>query len=118
MDKLPVNTALVLLIDSEASLDGYRDEYDTTSTKKDETGSGINEDESAINYDDQNGAPIPPGSMEEKLYYKEAMGHMEKLAVFLRPSNNQQMSRPMQRKLVTLINCQPLEEEGRARAVR
>ena len=28
------------------------------------------------------------------------------------------LSRPMQRKLVTLINCQLVEEEGRARAVR
>ena len=115
MDKLPVNTALVLLIDSEASLDEYREGYDTDS-KKDETG-GIHEDENEAKYDDKSATPIP-GSKEEKQYYQEAMGHMEKLAVFLRPSNNQQMSRPMQRKLVTLINCQPLEEEGRARAVR
>ena len=28
------------------------------------------------------------------------------------------VSRPMQRKLVTLLNCQLLEAEGRARAVR
>ena len=28
------------------------------------------------------------------------------------------LSRPMQRKLVTLLNCQLLEAEGRARAVR
>lgn len=28
------------------------------------------------------------------------------------------MSRPMQRKLVTLVNCQLVEEEGRVRAVR
>lgn len=29
-----------------------------------------------------------------------------------------QLSRPMQRKLVTLVNCQLVEEEGRARAAR
>lgn len=40
------------------------------------------------------------------------------LATFLRPSNSQTLSRPMQRKLVALINCQLLEEEGRARAIR
>lgn len=28
------------------------------------------------------------------------------------------LSRPMQRKLVTLINCQLMEEEGRSRAMR
>lgn len=28
------------------------------------------------------------------------------------------LSRPMQRKLVTLVNCQLVEEEGRVRAVR
>ena len=28
------------------------------------------------------------------------------------------LSRPMQRKLLTLVNCQLVEEEGRARAVR
>ncbi|KAK6195760.1 hypothetical protein SNE40_001118 [Patella caerulea] len=33
-------------------------------------------------------------------------------------SSNSILSRPMQRKLVTLINCQLVEEEGRARAMR
>ena len=28
------------------------------------------------------------------------------------------LSRPMQRKLVTLVNCQLIEEEGRSRALR
>lgn len=115
MDKLPVNTALVLLIDSEASLEEYRDEFDGN-TKKDDS-DNADESEKQSNPGDKNGVSFV-GSTEEKKYYKEAMGHLEKLAVFLRPSNNQQMSRPMQRKLVTLINCQPLEEEGRARAVR
>ena len=35
----------------------------------------------------------------------------------IEPSNGI-LSRPMQRKLVTLINCQLVEEEGRARAIR
>jgi len=38
--------------------------------------------------------------------------------LFLKPSQSCQLSRPMQRKLVTLVNCQLLEVEGRARAAR
>ena len=38
--------------------------------------------------------------------------------MFLKPSQSCQLSRPMQRKLVTLVNCQLLEVEGRARAAR
>ena len=33
-------------------------------------------------------------------------------------SANPVLSRPMQRKLVSLVNCQLIEEEGRARAMR
>ena len=112
MEKLPVNTALVLLIDADASLDGYRDEGGV------ETHNNADENENQSSTCDKSGSSIDPAGAKEKSYYKEAMAHLEKLAVFLRPSNNQQMSRPMQRKLVTLINCQPLEEEGRARAIR
>jgi len=43
---------------------------------------------------------------------------MEKLAEHLRPSHGHSLSRPMQRKLVTLINCQVLEEDGRLRIAR
>jgi hypothetical protein len=53
----------------------------------------------------------------ESAYY-ESLRLMENLALFLRPSSRQQLSRPMQRKLVTLINCQLLEEEGRSRCNR
>ena len=114
MDKLPVNTALVLLIDADASLEEYRDEPDVTNEKEDFDNEDENENRSSENKNE----PVLATAKEAKKYYGEAMGHLEKLAVFLRPSNNQQMSRPMQRKLVTLINCQPLEEEGRARAIR
>lgn len=33
-------------------------------------------------------------------------------------NSNSVLSRPMQRKLITLVNCQLVEEEGRARALR
>ncbi|KAL3284811.1 hypothetical protein HHI36_018950 [Cryptolaemus montrouzieri] len=50
---------------------------------------------------------------------------VEKLALYLKPFPNGNvtaggsiLSRPMQRKLVTLINCQLVEDEGRTRAMR
>ena len=90
--ELPVNTALVLLIDSDSAA--------TTASVAQLT------------------ANIQINDEGEKELYQESMLFMEKLSVLLRPSNNQQLSRPMQRKLVSLINCQPMEEEGRTRAVR
>ena len=104
---------MVLLIDADASLEQFRDGFEAN------IGAEYNVD-IVNNQDipgDISGLTIPT-NQEEKECYRNAMGHLEKLAVFLRPSSNQQMSRPMQRKLVTLINCQPLEEEGRARAIR
>ena len=57
---------------------------------------------------------------EELDYYKLAKGCIEELALYLKPNGSISglFSRPMQRKLVTLINCQLIEEEGRARAMR
>ena len=47
------------------------------------------------------------------------MSHLEELAMLLKPPPGQQsLSRPMQRKLVNLIQCQLLESEGRTRAMR
>lgn len=47
---------------------------------------------------------------------------IEDLALYLKPFSNGNitslLSRPMQRKLVTLINCQLVEAEGRSRALR
>lgn len=58
-------------------------------------------------------------------YYLDAKKCIEELALYLKPfslgsvgTNGSILSRPMQRKLVTLINCQLVEEEGRARAMR
>lgn len=57
---------------------------------------------------------------EELQCYKLAKGCTEELALYLKPNGNTAglFSRPMQRKLVTLINCQLIEDEGRARAMR
>lgn len=51
-------------------------------------------------------------------HYESAKEHIESLALYLKPSNANDLTRPMQRKLVALVNCQPVEEEGRKRATR
>lgn len=54
-------------------------------------------------------------------YYQLCKKNIEDLALYLKPHSNGNgsiLSRPMQRKLVTLINCQLVEEEGRVRAMR
>ncbi|XP_072015835.1 LOW QUALITY PROTEIN: uncharacterized protein [Amphiura filiformis] len=58
-------------------------------------------------------------------HYAEAKACIEELALYLKPlgvggagSSNCILSRPMQRKLVTQINCQLVEEERRSRAMR
>ena len=67
--------------------------------------------------------------------YRSANKCIEELALYLRPlssaaasaaaagaaaagAGSSLLSRPMQRKLVTLINCQLVEEEGKSRAMR
>ena len=61
---------------------------------------------------------LPALPASEKQSYSVSMKCIEELALYLRPSQSGQLSRPMQRKLVTLLNCQLLEVEGRARAAR
>lgn len=53
--------------------------------------------------------------------YEKCVKYVEELALYLKPHSNGTgsiLSRPMQRKLVTLINCQLVEDEGRTRAMR
>jgi RING finger/CCCH-type zinc finger protein len=89
LSQLPINTALILLIEPNTDLAPFRIQPDPGST--------------------------PSLSL---VHYTTAATSTEKLAVFLRQNSRQQLSRPMQRKLVTLINCQLLEDEGRSRATR
>ncbi|XP_072516411.1 roquin-1a isoform X2 [Salminus brasiliensis] len=66
---------------------------------------------------------------EDTEHYEEARICVEELALYLKPLSNTRgvglgsatqslLSRPMQRKLVTLVHCQLVEEEGRIRAMR
>ena len=50
--------------------------------------------------------------------YENARASIEELALYLKPGKSGDLSRPMQRKLVSLINCQLFEDEGRKRALR
>ncbi|XP_055964586.1 roquin-1 [Sorex fumeus] len=67
--------------------------------------------------------------IEDTKHYEEARKCVEELALYLKPlssargvglnsSTQSVLSRPMQRKLVTLVHCQLVEEEGRIRAMR
>ncbi|KAL1023185.1 hypothetical protein UPYG_G00037420 [Umbra pygmaea] len=67
---------------------------------------------------------------EDIVHYEEASDCVEELALYLKPLSNSRgvglstsssqssLSRPMQRKLVTLVHCQLVEAEGRVRATR
>ncbi|XP_059477916.1 roquin-2 isoform X2 [Neocloeon triangulifer] len=76
------------------------------------------------------GAPLPDNDFngnvkhlnsEDLGCYRRAKKCIEDMALYLKPfpgGTTNALSRPMQKKLVTLINCQLLEEEGRTRAMR
>ncbi|KAL3858183.1 hypothetical protein ACJMK2_012788 [Sinanodonta woodiana] len=80
------------------------------------------------------GAIIPEFSQTniENKHYEPCKKSVEKLALLLKPlspgdgedktlslnSSNCVLSRPMQRKLIALVNCQLVEEEGRIRAMK
>ncbi|XP_037795461.1 roquin-1-like [Penaeus monodon] len=95
LDQLPVNVALLSLV-----------------------GAGTNVEEGDL-------PPPPPVPPTHTRKYFIAVKCIKDLALFLKPfsgtgtnGSTSLLSRPMQRKLVTLINCQLVEDEGRARAVR
>lgn len=99
LDQLPVNGALLSLVGGGGG------------------GSGEGEGDLQV--------PPPPVPASHTHHYFTATKSIKDLAALLKPfsgsgntGSTSLLSRPMQRKLVTLINCQLVEEEGRARAVR
>ncbi|XP_012992464.3 roquin-2 isoform X1 [Esox lucius] len=71
--------------------------------------------------------PVSLSCAVEVEHYEVCKVCVEELALYLKPISGGKgvvtlspsaLSRPMQRKLVTLVNCQLVEEEGRVRAVR
>ena len=97
-EDLPVNTALLQLIPQTAGGDedvSDKEEVQSTSSLL----CSLDKDEWRL--------------------YKSCRRCAEELALFLKTNGAAPLlSRPMQRKLVTLITCQLAESEGRARAVR
>lgn len=93
IDSLPVNTALLQLVGP------------------------TNKDDDNLDF-----KVVPAEHLTDYLTSRKCV---EELALYLKPfasgtlcGNGSILSRPMQRKLVTLINCQLVEDEGRARAMR
>ncbi|KAJ3605337.1 hypothetical protein NHX12_027384 [Muraenolepis orangiensis] len=71
--------------------------------------------------------PVSLSSSEDVQHYQVSRTCVEELALYLKPFSGDKgsaalspslLSRPMQRKLVSLVNCQLVEEEGRVRVVR
>lgn len=95
LDNLPINYALLQLVTSSSSNEN-------------------NVEPEILPYIEQS------LTVEELQCYKLAKACVEELALYLKPNGSIAglFSRPMQRKLVTLINCQLVEEEGRARSMR
>ncbi|XP_031356684.1 roquin-1 isoform X2 [Photinus pyralis] len=94
IDCLPVNSALLQLVGATTSKGDAEDYVDLKVVPK-----------------------------ENLPHYVSAKKCVEELAIYLKPFSNGNasasiLSRPMQRKLVTLINCQLVEDEGRVRAMR
>ncbi|CAG9761632.1 unnamed protein product [Ceutorhynchus assimilis] len=94
IENLPVNTALLQLVGPN--------NVKTTTDKEDLFDNTI----------------IPKDCLID---YSKCRKYVEELALYLKPHSSGSgsiLSRPMQRKLVTLINCQLIEDEGRTRAMR
>jgi hypothetical protein len=96
LDNLPINYALLQLVTTSSSTDNNNAEPEILPSI------------------------VEALTPEELQCYKTAKGCIEELALYLKPNGNIAglFSRPMQRKLVTLINCQLVEDEGRARSMR
>ncbi|XP_011865091.1 PREDICTED: uncharacterized protein LOC105560525 [Vollenhovia emeryi] len=105
IEKLPVNEALLQLVSNPVSLSA------------------------AASNQQQNYQKLLP--VEQHANYLRAKSCIEELALYLKPcqitntagigsggGGGGLVSRPMQRKLVTLLGCQLVEPEGRARALR
>ena len=112
LESLPVNAALLQLVAPAGSNSGASP-----------SGAPQQRDEAS---------PVVPLQvpLEYVPLYHSANKCIEELALYLRPlssaasaaagggTGSSLLSRPMQRKLVTLINCQLVEEEGKSRAMR
>ncbi|XP_055315610.1 roquin-1 isoform X2 [Sitodiplosis mosellana] len=131
LDNLPINNALLQLVSNNNVT-----QKEQTSSNATETCLSSNTHASSLEIENSSssaaGAAVsgtePLSGSVKKLTadqlecYNISKKCIEDLALYLKPFNNGNitslLSRPMQRKLVTLINCQLVEAEGRSRALR
>lgn len=126
LENLPINSALLQLVGSKAAA--------TAATTSTAAAVGAASTSSAVP-PSTSVAQLPSNDVIEPISesvknlnandarcYNSSKKNIEELALYLKPfscgSASSLLSRPMQRKLVTLINCQLIEDEGRSRAVR
>lgn len=113
IDNLPINYALLQLVGNGNGSGGG-------------SGSGTNNNKGVASTKDSELADLAPSVLklqpEHLKCYKLGKKCIEDLALhlksFLNLNSSNLLTRPMQRKLVTLVNCQLMEEEGRVRALR
>ena len=117
-EDLPVNTALLQLISAPSDEHGDVGDDDAAAAVALAAGAaGATAPADAKN--ESKSALLSALTSQELALYKACRKCVEDLALFLKSSGGVPLlSRPMQRKLVTLVTCQLSESEGRARAVR
>uniref|UniRef100_A0A182YEK3 RING-type E3 ubiquitin transferase n=1 Tax=Anopheles stephensi TaxID=30069 RepID=A0A182YEK3_ANOST len=137
LDYLPINNALLQLVSTPGiSSSSTVNASPTTNNNAPNTSASITDP-------DLNSTSVQSLSPENLQYYKTAKACIEELALYLKPcpaagsgslaadrggsssivstsgpSGASLLSRQMQRKLVILVNCQLIEDEGRARSLR
>ena len=119
-EELPVNTALLQLIGSTSIVsNGVVTHHQQQQQDGDEHSTITDDDQSMEDEVQVQSTLLSSLDKDEWQLYRSCRRCVDDLALFLRVSGgNPLLSRPMQRKLVTLITCQLAEQEGRARAVR
>uniref|UniRef100_A0A1A9WD37 RING-type E3 ubiquitin transferase n=1 Tax=Glossina brevipalpis TaxID=37001 RepID=A0A1A9WD37_9MUSC len=124
VDNLPINNALLQLLDSRNSKKVGIDN-ETSINIKLTSNNNNNENNNGESNTDLCDKHIPLSvrklNSEDFKCYKSAQKCIEELAQYLKSfvtNSASLLTRPMLRKLVTLVNCQLMEEEGRTRAVR
>ncbi|XP_055537289.1 roquin-1 [Wyeomyia smithii] len=124
LDNLPVNNALLQLVSTSNTAGNSPGSVGTSSSSSSagsSTAGGGASGSSTID-PDLSSPSVQNLNPDDLQCYKIARGCIEELALYLKPYPNGNagglLSRPMQRKLVTLVNCQLIEDEGRARSLR
>uniref|UniRef100_A0A1B0GA50 RING-type E3 ubiquitin transferase n=1 Tax=Glossina morsitans morsitans TaxID=37546 RepID=A0A1B0GA50_GLOMM len=124
VDNLPINNALLQLLDSGNSKKVGNDNdcsLNTKLTSNNNNNENNNGDGNTVLCDKHMPLSVRKLSLEDLKCYKSAQKCIEELAQYLKSfvaNSGSLLTRPMLRKLVTLVNCQLMEEEGRTRAVR